>query len=116
MGKLPEGEYRLEIVGDGKESKSTANSIAFDVHPFFGEQLDVDARPDLMERVAKASGGKPVTEIDPTGVGQLFSEYLARARPPQFVRTTAWDRWWVLVGIIGLWGTAWGVRRRGGAL
>jgi len=86
------------------------------VHSFFGEQLDVDARPDLMERIAKTSGGKPVTEIDPTAVSQLFSEYLARARPPQFVRTTAWDRWWALVGIIGLWGTAWVVRRRGGAL
>jgi hypothetical protein len=116
LGKLPEGEYRLEIVGDGKENKSTAKSIAFDVHPFFGEQLDVDARPDLMERIANTSGGKSVTEIDPTVVAQLFSEYLARARPPQFVRTTAWDRWWVLVGIIGVWGTAWVVRRRGGAL
>ncbi len=116
LGKLPEGEYRLEIVGDGGEKKSTANSIAFDVRPFFGEQLDVDARPDLMERIAKTSGGKPVSEINPLAVAQLFSEYLARARPPQFVRTTAWDRWWVLVGVIGVWGTAWVVRRREGGL
>jgi hypothetical protein len=114
LGKLPEGDYKLEVADTN--SKSAANSVAFDVRPFSGEQLDVNARPDLMEKIANTSGGKPLEQIEPNALAQLFTDYLARARPPQFVRTTAWDRWWVLVGVVAVWGAGWIVRRRGGAL
>jgi hypothetical protein len=114
LGKLSEGDYELKVAESG--AKSTANSVAFDVRPFSGEQLDVNARPDLMDKIATTSGGKPLEKIEPNVLSQLFTEYIARARPPQFVRTTAWDRWWVLVGVVAILGTGWVVRRRGGAL
>jgi hypothetical protein len=116
LGKLPEGDYHLEVAGNPKDVKSTATSVAFDVRPFSGEQLDVNARPDLMEKIANTSGGKPLEQIEPKALLQLFTDYLARARPPQYVRTMTWDRWWVLMGVVALWGTGWVVRRRGGAL
>jgi hypothetical protein len=116
LGKLSEGDYHLEVAGNSNDAKATATSVAFDVRPFSGEQLDVNARPDLMEKIANTSGGKPLEQIEPNVVAQLFTDYLARARPPQFARTTAWDRWWVLVGVVTVWGTGWVVRRRGGAL
>jgi hypothetical protein len=43
-----------------------------------------------------------------------MEEHLARIGPEQFRLTTAWDRWWVLASVFGLWTVAWGLRRRSG--
>jgi hypothetical protein len=78
------------------------------------EQLDLQARPELMARLA-ADGGGAVLGDDPAGqVRQLFKEHLARTRPPRYERATAWDRPWVLLAVFALWGAAWAVRRSGG--
>ena len=45
---------------------------------------------------------------------QQIREYLERDRPQQVRRLSAWDRWWVLLGVCAVWATAWAVRRSGG--
>ena len=112
FGKLPEGRYQAKIVGAGKED--SFSRTVFDVRRFGEEELNLKARPDLMQRIADESGGAVLTG-DPAGeLASHFNEHLARIRPPRTQRTTAWDRWWILAIVIGVWGASWWMRRSGG--
>jgi hypothetical protein len=79
------------------------------------EKIDVAARPELMRRIAETSGG---IALDPSEaakrIGELFEAHLSESQPERVRRYPAWDRWWVLVGILALWTTAWTVRRMSG--
>jgi hypothetical protein len=114
FGALPEGRYQIRVA-DTPETDATT-SAAFDVRSSFEEQLDLKARSDLMERIAKESGGAVLEGATIQGMIEQFQEHRERSRPVQVQRLSAWDRWWVLVAIIGLWGTAWVVRRSGGLI
>ncbi len=109
FGKLPEGHYQAKVIEPGSDA-----SIMFDVNNYFEEQLDLQARPDLMARIARESGGIALTG-QPTGdLARQVEEHFDRSRPPRIHRIAAWDRGWVLLLIFGLWGIAWGVRRSSG--
>lgn len=105
---LPDGSYHAGIVGG--ESRNSSTNVAFDVRPDLGEQLDVATRPDLMRRIAEESGGA-VIDADTESIPDQFQEQFSRTRPHQVRPVSAWDRWWVLVGVLALWSTAWGLRR-----
>jgi hypothetical protein len=112
FGPLPEGSYQAKVAG----STDPAGLAAFDVRSPADEQLDLTARPDLMARIARESGGAVLTgETAADDVAQ-FQEHRARSRPPRVVRLSAWDRWWVLLGVFAVWATAWGLRRSGGLI
>jgi hypothetical protein len=114
FGKLPEGHYEARIVGAA--AKDSFSKIMFDVRHKGEEELDVKAEPELMQRIADDSGGA-VLGADVAGdVATGFAEHMARIRPPRSQRTTAWDKWWILAGIIGLWGASWWLRRSGGLI
>jgi hypothetical protein len=113
FGKLKEGRYLARVDGAAAEP---AGTTAFDVRSLFEEQLDLQARPDLMARIAADSGGVALTADRPGEVADAYREHLERSRPPRVRRLSAWDRWWVLVGVIGLWGAAWALRRSGGLI
>lgn len=112
FGRLPEGHYAARVV-DAAEN-DTAAQVAFDVRSFLGEQLDLRARPDLLARLAEESGGAVLTDDPVRQIAARYAEYTARVRPPRVQRQTAWDRWWLLVGVFAAWGTAWTLRRSGG--
>jgi hypothetical protein len=112
FGPLPEGHYRARVAGPAG-ADATA-SAAFDVRSLSEEQLDLAARPDLMARIAGESGGAVLDADQASGVIRQFQEHLDRGRPRQVRRLSAWDRWWVLVGVFAVWTTAWAVRRSGG--
>jgi len=112
LGRLPEGRYWLRVAGAPKEELSATTT--FDVRGDLQEQLDVAARRDVLELVASQSGGAILEQADAPALAKKFDADLARNRPDRFARTTAWDRWWVLLGSLALWGTAWGVRRWSG--
>lgn len=112
FGKLPEGTYRAQVVG--RDDLRTA----FDVRRDLREQLDVRARPDLLARIAEVSGGA-VLEAAPGESGaddvrRKLAEHQERTRPREVRRRTAWDRWWVLIGIASVWGWSWARRRSAG--
>jgi hypothetical protein len=111
FGKLPEGRYRARVAGFTDESSAVA---AFDVRGNLTERLDVASRPDLMDLIARDSGGAVLESSDPAQLGAQLREYLAASRPLRSARITAWDRWWVLGLVFALWGTAWGMRRWSG--
>lgn len=80
------------------------------------EKIDVAARPELMRRIPEISGG---IALDPSEVAErigelFFKTHLSESQPERVRRYPAWARWWVLVGILALWTTAWTVRRFSG--
>lgn len=112
FGKLPEGRYQVKI--HGASAADSFSRTVFDVRRFGEEELNLSARPDLMRRIADESGGA-VLASDPAGeLAGRFAEHLARLRPPRTQRTTAWDRWWVLAAVLGVWGASWWLRRAAG--
>jgi hypothetical protein len=117
FGTLPEGRYRAAVVMPGVQAADhSTTTVAFDVRPYSTEQLDVDARPDLMARIAADTGGAALASHEAELLGERFREHLARSRPERVRRITAWDRWWILLGVLVVWSTAWGLRRSSGLL
>jgi hypothetical protein len=111
LGKLPEGRYRARVAGSTDESSAVA---AFDVRGNLTERLDVASRPDLMDLIARDSGGAVLESSDPAQLRTQLRDYLAASRPLRSARITAWDRWWILLFVFALWGTTWGMRRWSG--
>ena len=114
FGQLPEGRYQARVADTADQD--TAAAIAFDVRSFAEEHLNLKARPDLMRLIAEQAGGAVIGDHPVQEITRHFDEHLARSRPQRVRRATAWDRWWVLLGIIGVWGAAWGLRRSGGLI
>jgi hypothetical protein len=116
FGKLPPGHYLAEVEYAGNTNNDSSNAVktAFDVRQRWVEQLALDARPDLMNRIAIESGGAVLEDANVAEFAKQFEEHLTRSRPPQTRRVPMWDRWWVLVAIFSLWATTWVVRRRSG--
>jgi hypothetical protein len=114
FGKLPEGHYQARV--SGSDAGDPSGSAAFDVRNLFEEQLDLKARPDLMARIARESGGLVLDSGSASETIGRFQEHQDRSQPARVRRFPAWDRWWVLVTIFGVWCTAWAVRRHGGLI
>jgi hypothetical protein len=112
FGRLDEGTYQARVVG----STDAPATTAFDVRGNLTERLDVAARPDLLAWMAEHSDGAVLDEGDPDRLAEYFDQHLAQSRPQRNSRVGLWDRWWVLVGALGLWGTAWGLRRGWGLI
>jgi len=112
FGKLPEGHYVARIAGSADDD-AVAHTI-FDVRDNMDEILQLAANPSLMSKIAELSGGAVLADANPAEITRQLAEHLARSRPEQVRMTTAWDRWWVLAGILTIWACAWGLRRRSG--
>ena len=112
LGRLPEGRYSLSVVGADKGDVSAV--AAFNVRENLTERLDLAAQPGVMRMIAQASGGAVLETVEPGLLARHFDRHLSRSRPERTTQTTAWDRWWVLLGAFTLWGVAWGLRRNWG--
>jgi hypothetical protein len=112
FGELGEGRYRARVTGG--DAERPAAETAFDVRRFSEEQLDLNSRPDLMARIAQATGGAVLEGDKPADIAHRFAARLSQSRGQQVRRLSAWDRWWVLVGTFAVWTTTWMLRRRGG--
>ena len=114
FGRLSPGVYRVRAC-EAAEGGAMSETV-FVVSDPMDEPLDLKARPDLMARVAELSGGAVLREASPDEIVARLQEYQSKARMVNVRRTTAWDRWWVLLAVFVLWGTSWGVRRSGGLI
>lgn len=112
FGPLPEGRYEIQLVPPAAEG----HRISFDVRRLQLEQLDARARPDLMQRLADATGGAALDGEDDRAIGRLFRARLERSREGDVRRTPLWDRSWVLLTILGTWAAAWTLRRQQGLI
>ena len=113
FGTLAEGKYQATIRGAKDDDPSS--KIAFEVRQYNQEDINLQARPDLMARIAMDSGGGVLSGAKPLiDLTSQFRANLSRAHPLQIEHTSAWDRWWVLLAALGLWSVTWAVRRSGG--
>jgi hypothetical protein len=112
FGKLPEGKYFARLADASEEDADAVTS--FDVRGNLRERLEVKAKPELMSAVSETTGVTAWTGDDPQVLAQAFDEQLAKSRPERTTRTTAWDRWWVLIGALAVCAVTWGLRRWSG--
>ncbi len=84
FGRLAEGQYEVQVEGgqqpgSGENGSGEKNddTTAFDVRSPWTERLDIDARPDLMQRIAEASGGAALEAADPQELTDQFQQHLA---------------------------------------
>jgi hypothetical protein len=111
FGKLAEGRYQARLAGG---SGDVAARTVFDVRAAGQEQREPQARPDRMNWIATTSGGQILNSEPASQIAKHFQQHLAVSHPPQFERTTAWDRPWLLLLVIFLWTCSWALRRSGG--
>ncbi|HOJ73943.1 MAG TPA: hypothetical protein PLQ89_16170 [Phycisphaerae bacterium] len=119
FGPLPPGQYEVRVAETpGVESVAWALPpfARFDVRAPVREQLELAARPDLMSLIAHESGGAVLTTGSAREVLDAFEQFRRQTQPERVRKIPAWDRWYVLVGVLGVWATAWGVRRRAGLI
>jgi hypothetical protein len=112
FGSLPEGRYTARLAGTGRDETST--TVMFDVRKLDQEMLDLNARPELMARIAAESGGKVLQGDSINEVRTAFDTYQARTRPRVVEKASAWDRGWVLLAILGACAGTWMIRRSDG--
>jgi hypothetical protein len=112
FGDLSAGHYQARLAG-AKADDANAQ-VAFDVRSISQEQLNLEARPDLMARIASDSGGAVLSSDDPAEFANQFNAHLAQSRPPRIERTPAWDHGWALAAVLMLWTLSWTLRRSGG--
>jgi hypothetical protein len=112
FGTLDIGYYTASVV-QGSSDKVLAETAIEVRDPWF-ERLELDARPDVMRRVADISGGRCLRPEQVTDLAEQFRERLAEGRQQQEIRTTLWDRPLVLVTVLSAWLCCWIVRRRSG--
>ena len=94
-----------------------------------GWQVGAATLVNLDDALAADDWRPLVVQVEPPPVYALLTRQPANQRPSsshylecalvpgmpeRTLRMTAWDRWWVLLIVIGAWGVAWGVRRRAG--
>ncbi|MBC7967717.1 MAG: hypothetical protein H7Z17_17525, partial [Fuerstia sp.] len=114
-GIMPVGQYKMQLTTT-EDGNSVTRSVQFDVRPDLREQLEVTARGDLMQRIAELSGGGVLSADNVGDIRERFHEHIQQSRPVQYQRIAAWDRWWVLTGLLSLWTTTWALRRRTGLI
>ncbi len=108
FGELPEGRYQAKVVGD------TDATTAFDVKGNLSERLTIASRPDMMRMIAMGSGGEVIDGGNSAELAAKLQKQLEENFPTRVQRVPAWDRWWVLVCVMGVWAVSWGFRRRSG--
>ncbi len=112
LGVLDVGYYTLKVVS-GERDEVLAVS-AFEVRDPWFESLEVDARPDIMSQIARLSSGEVLAQEEVGSLPKRFQERLRAQNPSREIRTTLWDRPFVLVLILISWIGTWMVRRLSG--
>jgi hypothetical protein len=69
-----------------------------------------------MQYIARESGGELLESGEAGEIVAHFETHSQQTRPQRMRRITAWDRWWILLAVFVLWGTAWGLRRSSGLI
>jgi len=112
-GPFPAGAYQVTLrnnVGQPPELTQTVEVLGSSV-----EKRELGADPETMRQLAEISGGKILRESDVSRLPELVRQWEI-ARQLTHRQETAWDKWWVLTGLLALLGVEWWLRRREGLL
>jgi hypothetical protein len=112
-GPFPAGTYQVKLrnnVGQPPELTQTVEVLSSSV-----EKRELGADPEIMRQLAEISGGKVLRESDVARLPEVVRQW-ETARQLTHRQQTAWDKWWMLAGMLGMLGTEWWLRRREGLL
>lgn len=107
---LPAGRYDAEVDLAGAQ----VPGCSFEVLRPISESIELCSRGDLLERMARETGGDDLTGGRVSALRDACLRYWAAAHPARYRRESAWDNEFLLIGMVGLWCVMWVVRRRGG--
>ncbi|MCA9137055.1 MAG: hypothetical protein KDB00_09855 [Planctomycetales bacterium] len=113
FGKLAAGHYRATLVGADPADRSVTG---FEVREPTAERLELSPREDILLEIASESGGQMLNANDADAIVARIDQQITNGLPIETRQTAAWDRWWVMVAIIGLWTTTWVLRRGNGLI
>jgi hypothetical protein len=112
-GPFPPGTYQVTLLNNvGTPSELTQT---LEVMPDSVEKRELSADPELMKRLALASGGSVLKQQEVGKLPQIVRQWEA-AREIGHRQNPVWDRWWILAVVIALLGVEWWYRRREGLL
>ncbi len=108
------GDYAIEVTAVRKGQLLGTARARFSVTPQDLELDNAAADPDTMESLAQATGGKSVA---PEQLPDLIRELTRQSQSleiKQETKTTLWDRWPLLLALVGLLSLEWYFRKRWG--
>jgi hypothetical protein len=111
FGKLAAGSYRATLVDAEPNDRSVT---AFEVRRPIAERLELDPRYDVLQAIANESGGRLLKDLDADSIARTIDQQITNGLPVETRHSPAWDRWWVMAAIIGLWSAVWTIRRQNG--
>lgn len=112
-GPFAPGTYTVTLksnVGKPAELSQSVEVVSASV-----EERELSADPETMRQLAETSGGAVIGASDVVRMPEIVKRREA-ARELSHQRQTIWDRWWLMLGIFGLLGAEWWLRRREGLL
>jgi hypothetical protein len=112
-GPFAPGTYTVTLKNNVGKPADFSQSI--EVVSASVEKRELSADPEMMRQLAETSGGAVVGAADVARLPEIVRQReAARLLSPE--RQSVWDRWWVMLGIFGLLGAEWWLRRREGLL
>jgi hypothetical protein len=112
-GPFPEGTYQITLrnnIGKPTELSTTVEVVSASV-----ENRVLSADHATMRQLAELSDGQYVTAVEVGDLPGIVRRWRA-ARQVSSKKTSLWDRWWLLAGILTAMGLEWFLRRREGLL
>jgi hypothetical protein len=112
-GPFAPGTYQVTLknnIGKPAEISQTIEVVSASV-----EKRELSADRETMRKLAEKSGGAVINAADVARLPEIVKRWQA-SRELSHHRQTVWDRWWVMVGMLGLLGGEWWMRRREGLL
>jgi hypothetical protein len=113
VGPFPPGPCHITLKNNLR--KPAEIKLDVDVVNASVEQRELSADPVLMKQLAAVSGGAEITGADLPRMAEVLRKWEA-ARELSHRQQPLWDRWWGLVGMCGLLGAEWWLRRKEGLL
>lgn len=113
LGELAPGDYRARLTMDGVAPSPKPIDAEFTINaPQGSETADVTADATFLESVAQASGGRLFRLDELDELPRMFPAFAQVSSLPE--ERPLWDRWPLLVLLIGLLSSEWWLRRTGG--
>jgi len=112
-GPFDPGTYSVTLKSNVGQPTELSQSI--EVVSASMEKRELSADPETMRQLAEVSGGAVLKADDVARLPEIV-QHREAARELSHQRRSVWDRWWLMLGIFGLLGTEWWLRRREGLL
>jgi len=104
------GLYKVTAAAKVKGQTSTSEPFSFFVKPYSPETVPRPARMEILQAIAKASGGQFYENLDALNQG-LSSLKLKATEEKSAEYRTLWREWPLVVGLMAMLTTSWSMRK-----